>query len=379
MKQMSTLSELKSAIIDKVRITGIDMSESDISNAELSSLRADKLNLKFAKMSGVKLQAAHLGHCQLNGAKFEGADFSNAVLRMCQLDGGQGEKACFNNARVEDCTAKGANLKAIEIRGAKLSETAFERAVLQGAVFDNSEGEGIEFRGADLSGASLIGVKFNDADFRGADLRGANLSKGQFQFSDFRGALLDGALVEGADFGGAIFDADTVPNMAKAEKEKRGTKEGAFNLLDTMLNDGLPDLPKIFAENKEFIKEITEKVQQTGNSVKQSPDEWNSWAEALLSKLKAEDTINIEDLAETLFKGPIDFQNQSMLGGVSKDELQSSLRSLTKALNTATSEPPEEMKPFLEALMKEANGTAKIDYKAMLNLLSKWSQNEPKV
>ena len=374
--------QLSTAITDKVRISGLEMIGIDLINAELSNLQADRLNLCSANMAGAKLHNVRLGHCLFESTKFEGADFSDAVLRICIFDGGQGAGACFNNARMEDSTAKGINLKAAELKGAKLTETTFERAILQDAVLESAEGDGIVFRGADLRGASLVSVQFNDADFRGADLRGANLSKGCFKDADFRGALLEGTIFEDADCSGAIFDANEEPYAAGNDKEKtEKNEEATTSMIASLLKDSLSKLPAEIAGNREFLQNMTERIQQTGETFKatskHSPEEWKQWTESFLALTKDKEAVDIEAIIKALNNGPIEFKNQSLLGSVSKDEMLDRLRALNKMLNAVGNESPEEWKPIIEPLMKKIKAGEGVDFKTIMGLFANWPKDLP--
>lgn len=378
--QMNPQSQLSAAITDKIRISDVEMIGIDLINAVLSYLQADRLNLSSANMMGATLCSARFGQCLLESAKFEGADFSNAVLHMCIFDAGQGTGACFNNARIEDSTAKGINLKAAELRGAKLSETSFERAVLQDAVLDGAEGDGIVFRGADLHGASLVNVLFNDTDFRGADLRGANLTKGCFKDADFRGALLQGTIFEDADCSGAIFDLNEGPNATGNDKEKtEKNEEATTSMIASLLKDSLAKLPAEIAGNSEFLQNMTERIQQMGETftatAKYSPEEWKEWTESFLALTKDNETANLETIIEALDKGPIKFQNPSLLSSVSKDEMLDRLRALNKMLNAGGNEPPEEWKPIIEPLMKKIKAGEGVDFKTIMGLFANWPKD----
>jgi uncharacterized protein YjbI with pentapeptide repeats len=373
---MNPQSLFTSAIINKVRINDANMIGADLVDADLSNLQADRLNLRGANLFRTKLCAVRLGHCNLEGAQFESADFTNAILRMCVLDDGQGAGACFNNAQFEDSTAKGARLTGVKMKEAKLTETSFERAVLRDATFDGAEGDGVEFRGADLRGATLIGARFNDADFRGADLRGANLSKGCFQYSDFRGALLDGVLFDGADFSGAMFDANEGPNAVSIDTEKSRKADEFPNAIITLLSDGLTDLPNVFVDNKDIIQDVTNRLKQASDTFKatsnHSPEEWGLWVESFLALTKDKENVDLETIIEALYKGPVKFLDQSLLSTVSKDEMLNHMRDLSNLLNSTAQEPPEEWKLILEPLMKKAKAGGVVDFKTLLELLPNW-------
>lgn len=372
---MNPRSQLISAIVDKIRIRDIEMIGADLVNAELSNLQADRLNLRSANMCGAKLRASYLGYCLLEGATFEDADFTDAVLRMCRLDRGQGAGACFNNARIEDSTAKGACLPRVAMKGAKLTETSFERAILREAVLDSAVGDGMEFRGADLNSASLISVEFNDADFRGADLRSANLSKGCFRDADFRGALLDGTLFESADLYGAVFDVGAEPYAVSNDSNtKESGADELANTVVTLLGDNLAELPDVLAENKELITDIIDRLQQANTTFKDtskySSEEWKQWIEAFLALAKDESEIELETIVKALYEGPIELQNLLTLNQVSRDDMLDRIRHLSETLNSAAAEPPDEWKPILEPLMKKAKAGEAIDFKTIIKLLS---------
>lgn len=375
--ESNSLENLLLKIGQGKRVTGLDFSNSILSESDLSKMQGDQLNLSFAQLIGVNFQDVRLGQCALREANFEKADFSNSVIRMCTFDRGQGKEARFNNVRLEDSSAKGAYLEAAELKNAKLTETSFERAVLRHAKLDKAEGEGVEFRGADLSEASLVGAQLNDADFRGADLRKANLSNGSFQYADFRGALLDGAIFEEADFRGAIFDKNEGPNAGetKNEKEKTESKDDFSSVLSALFDENL--FGSKDGENNENAQDLAEKLKDIGKTygatATQSPEEWKTWADSFLKASKNDDSAGLDSIIELLYDGPIKFPEDSILGKVSKEEMMEQLGALNNNLGEMTSEePPEEWKPLLEKLMGES-GEGKFDFKTIIEALSKRS------
>lgn len=372
---MDTTTQLRLLIERGKRAQDLDLRGSTLADADLSKLSADRLDLRAVDLRRAKLLTARLCNCRIEAAMFEKSDWSRSTLRVCFFDGSHGAAALFDNARIEDSSAKGINLTHASLKDTKLTGTSFERAILSEAVLNSAEGDGVEFRGADLSGATLVGAKFNDADFRGADLRGANLSKGCFRDADFRGALLDGTLFDGADCSGAVFDANVRSN-ADTNNTIRGTDD-LGNAVATLLGDSLSELPGVFAENKDFVKDITDRLQQASHKFKATskhpPEEWNQWAESLLALAKDDQTVDLEVIMKALLNGPIELQNLFALGENSKDEMLHRVRHLNKLLSTTGDEPPDEWKPILEPLMKKINEGTSFDLKTLTELLSNWS------
>lgn len=377
---MDTTTQLRLLIERGKRAQDLDLRGSTLADADLSKLSADRLDLRAVDLRRAKLPTARLGNCRIEEAMFEESDWSGSTLRMCFFDGAHGAAALFDNARIEDSSARGINLTHASLRDTKLTGTSFERAILREAVLDGAEGDGVEFRGADLSGATLIGVRFNDADFRGADVRGANLSKGYFRDADFRGALLDGTLFEGADCSGAIFDANAGP-YAGTTDEKGSRADELGDTVAALLSNSLSELPGIFADNKDFVKDITDRLQQASHTFsatsKHSPEEWKQWTESFLALAKDEQAVDLETIVKALCDGPIELQNLFALSEDSKDEMLNRVRHLSEILNSAEDEPPDEWKPILEPLIKKTKEGEAFDLKTLIELLSNWLQVSP--
>lgn len=377
------LGQLSECIRKKVRVNGLNLRKANLPGGELSKLEADQVDLSGSNLQGAKFLEVRLGNCNFTQVILSNTIWSHATAHMCLFDGTQGLNACFDLARIEDSSMKGANLNEASFSGAKLTETTFERSTMQRCIFDHAEGDGVSFRGSDLCNASLNAARFNDADFRGADLRGANLSKGYFRDADFRGALLDGTLFEGADLHGAIFDVGAGPHATSTDstnKESRETDELA-NTVVTLLGDSLTELPDVFADNKDFIRNITDRLQQASSTfkatAKHSPEEWKQWTESFLALAKDKQAINLETIIKALYEGPIELQNLFTLNEVSKDDMLDRTRHLSEMLNSAAAEPPDEWKPILEPLIKKTKAGDAIDLKTVIELLSDWSRVLP--
>jgi uncharacterized protein YjbI with pentapeptide repeats len=312
---MDALALLTSIIEARSRAHDLDLRGADLSAAELSSLAAERVDLRTADLRRAKLRAARLVNCRLGAAKLEDTDWSGATLRQCVLDAAHSARACFDNARIEDSSAKGADLSRASLRGARLTETSFARAVLHKAALDGAQGDAVEFRGADLAGATLVGARLDEADFRGADLRDADLTRARFRAADFRGAILDSTRFDEADCAGARFDDGEAPPSGSPSRDAGNADARLDEAAEAAVGDA-------FA--------------------------------ALQGALQAD-------------------------GAVATAELLDRLQQAMAELNAAGDEPPEAWKPWLEPLMKMANGEQPFDLQVVLDALSSLAQAGPKV
>jgi hypothetical protein len=242
---------------------------------------------------------------------------------MCNLNGVHAVGAIFDRARFEDSTAEGADFSRASFRDAHLTDTSFARAILREAVFDGAEGDGLDFRGADLRSASLKGAHFDEADFRGADLRGADLSQGRFHSADFRGALLEGTLFDGADWTGATFDRGEEPASARPVEEKQAA---SVNSSETMqiLNEFLGLLPRALSgeDPAAVMANVSDLLAKAAKTTHLSPEQRQQYEE-YFSQLARSRTID-----------------------------PSHIQQLLTALKSNSAEPPEELKAWLEPLLK---------------------------
>jgi uncharacterized protein YjbI with pentapeptide repeats len=292
----------------------------------LAAYRAGS-HLRDLDLQGVALACASVPGIKANGLNFRAANlreanFCGAVIRMCTFDNANATSSRFDAAHLEDSTAIGADFSRATFRAAHLTETSFSRAVLREAIFDDAEGDGIEFRGADMAGASLKGASFDEADFRGADLRGADLSLGRFHSADFRGALLEGTRFEGADCSGATFDHGEGPLAAKLASEEAPEQRDAAR---EIFGEFLSALPAAMAgiEPEETMHRVQGLIDRASASAGYSPEQQREFQNYLAS----------------LTTGGFDAERY---------------RQILAALASSSDEPPEELKAWLDPLMKAA-------------------------
>jgi len=250
-------------------------------------------------------------------------DYSDAIIRLGNLDGIQAVSSIFDRARLEDSTAEGADFSRASFREAHLTDTSFTRAILRESVFDGAEGDAVDFRGADLRSASLKGAHFDEGDFRGADLRGADLSRGRFHSADFRGALLEGTRFDGADWTGATFDRGEEPAPARPVEEKPAASANDSETIQT-LNEFLGLLPRALSgeDPAAVMASVSELLAKTAKATHLSPEQRQQYEKYFFQ------------LAQSRSFDP------------------SRIQQLLTALKSNSSEPPEELKAWLEPLLK---------------------------
>jgi uncharacterized protein YjbI with pentapeptide repeats len=294
----------------------------DFTGADLSNQDGDNLNFEGAKLDRANLLCVRFSGCTLARAHLDGADFSQATLRDCNFEHVSARGAQFIEARLENSTAEGADLANAHFCGSKLTDALFIRAILHATVFDTAQGDGIVFRGADLRGASLRKVQFLGPDFRGADLSGADLSGAMLKGADFRGALLEGTKFDEANLSGATFDAGQGPRSAATTNGPPPEPEDAAAL--NILEEFLSALPAAIAgaQPAEMMKRVQGLIESLAASWGYSPEQRAALRDQLTS-----------------YNHAAGFD-------------PASLQEMIAALNSDSNEPPEELKRWLEPLMK---------------------------
>ena len=138
--------------------------------------------------SGLDLRLFILENANLSGSRFanccgEGASFRGCVLDNTWFDAEPGEKASLANACFDGCVITNSSLgprtldlRGTSFRGARLKEVRFRMARLNNACFANADLEDVWFRsgildGADFSDSRLCRVSFEKAELNGVSFR----------------------------------------------------------------------------------------------------------------------------------------------------------------------------------------------------------------
>jgi len=167
-------------------LSGVDLSDADLSGANLSGA-----NLIDADLSGADLSGANLIDADLSGADLFGADLSGADLSGADLFGADLSRANLIDA--DDLSGADLNLSGVDLSGANLRSANLSLANLIDA----------DLSGADLRSANLSLANLSLAHLSGADLSLANLSLAHLSGADLSGTNLSGAYLRSANLSGA--------------------------------------------------------------------------------------------------------------------------------------------------------------------------------
>lgn len=159
-----------------------------------------------ADLRGVNLPGARLSDADLTRAKLAGVSLRDATLVGVQFRDADLRNADLRNADLRNADLLRANLAGADLRGANLS--------------------GAELRAANLTDTNLIEAGFPDADLNYADLTGSNLTDAFLQHVSLRCARIISVIAIGADFTGAdlvganLTDADlSDAHLVKADMD----------------------------------------------------------------------------------------------------------------------------------------------------------------
>ena len=155
-------------------VSGLNVSQADLSGADLAMGLLTQANLRGAKLVGTELYRAHL-----EGAQLDGADLTGASLVKVELD-----EASLQGTILDGADLGSTDLWAVDARSAR-------------------------FRGAKLDGASLIDVR----------LEGADLTNASVLETSLKAVLDESTIVQGLS--GTVFGPALI-NQAGVRQEING-------------------------------------------------------------------------------------------------------------------------------------------------------------
>ncbi len=197
--------DLRNAILTKVDLLGINLSEAilfeiDLREANLRKADLNRAKLINAKLDGVNLERANLEEAVLNGASLNKANLSAAKLFDVKLTQAKLQETNFQEAKLNGASLSEADLKCAMLKGANLSKADLTGVNLTGANLLQANLEEVNLVRTDLSESNLREANFLRADLSNAVLFGADL-----QYSDVSEANLTGANLIQANFTYAKF------------------------------------------------------------------------------------------------------------------------------------------------------------------------------
>ena len=138
-----------------IGLSGISLSESDLSGVDLIEFNMSGARLNRANLSGAYLSGTILDEAKLNEANLCGADLSRAIISGAYL----------HRANLQGADLEGADLREADLHEADLRLTDLRWTKMRGA----------NLNGASLGLANLEGSDLSDAYLHGANLKEANL------------------------------------------------------------------------------------------------------------------------------------------------------------------------------------------------------------
>jgi uncharacterized protein YjbI with pentapeptide repeats len=155
---------------------------------------------------------AFLDRLDLSGFDLSGSNLENASLRRTKLMGSNLSKANLRGAWLHSAQLQGAILKEVHLEGAQLASTQMQGANLSGAYL-----QGAQLYRAHLQAALLLGAHMQGATLDQVDLRGALLLDVDALGIRVRNSNLQAVSFNNADLMGAIFNVEDIENLRGAD------------------------------------------------------------------------------------------------------------------------------------------------------------------
>ena len=184
-------------------IPGVDLRESDLSqanfkNANLTSSKLNNANLSETNFNGANLNNAQLHKARIQGTDLRGANLNLAVGLTCdQIHSAMtDEDTQFPDyiLREEILDSKFQCRNILDGKGLNFRKINLSNAYIPGVDLRESDLSQANFENANLTSSKLNNANLNEANFNGANLNTAQLHKARIQRADLRGANLNGAV-----------------------------------------------------------------------------------------------------------------------------------------------------------------------------------------
>jgi uncharacterized protein YjbI with pentapeptide repeats len=185
------------SILNEVLFKGVDLSESNLNEANLTNAIFDDVwgyksnfsrtkvlnanfnyvNLERSELTHSNFENSRLNRVNLDNSNIKNSNLNKIELKKSKLKSSDLRKCTFKSAFIKKTDISKANLKMANLEGSKLIEVNFENADLRGANLNNTIIEGVNFEKANLSRASFIGAKINNTNLMNTHLVETNFEK----------------------------------------------------------------------------------------------------------------------------------------------------------------------------------------------------------
>jgi uncharacterized protein YjbI with pentapeptide repeats len=195
-------ADLSEANLRQAQLSAADLSEANLRQADLSAAKLNGADLRCADLTGADLRYADLRYADLSRANLSAANLRQAKLRRAKLSGADPRHADLRHADLSGADLSGVSTRGMSLVGANLSGQAFRgvnfsKQNLSEANLSEADLSETDFSKANLSKAILNGANLHGANLSGADLSGANLNRTELIGTDFSGANLTGSSIYG--------------------------------------------------------------------------------------------------------------------------------------------------------------------------------------
>lgn len=205
-------------LLDNIDLTSPEMTEAEttrsaiIAQIENAAKSGEALDLSHKRLSGLdlsnlNLSGAILRSARLNGTSLVGADLSRAVLDQAWMLNADLSKANLSNAHLFQAQMIGAILNDANLSGARLASNLTKAKLI------NANLSHVDFEYARLDRANLTDADLRSATMGGAYLMGTNVTRVKFDKADMTSTTLKELI------GAETANLETAANLNRSYRE----------------------------------------------------------------------------------------------------------------------------------------------------------------
>lgn len=187
---------------------GCQLVEATLDRGSLAGATFYQCDLRGSSWKNATLQGATFNECLLDDARFDMANLDQVTMTKCRLDG-----ACFDGAIGHGLTIQ---------RPTAAGRVRFDGAALPSLRLLQVRGAGWSARGAQLRDVDVVDCHLASSVFTAANLAGARLVRSDLAGADFRDASLIGAMISSSSLVEARLDAAQAENATIVESALEG-------------------------------------------------------------------------------------------------------------------------------------------------------------
>ncbi len=235
----------KKLVLRHCDLTGLDISNRDLSDAELLNCDFSRANLTNSKLERARLNCSIFRSASLSRANLSKSDLRGCVLASADLSM--------------------ANLRCADLREENTTQSSNAESTLKyGDAARPTDANLTNFNGADMENSRMGSIIAYGASFQHASLKGAGFAKAQLKNCDFTGANLAGADMNGAMLEGAIFhEAILTSTVFGSSRPKGDAIRGAVLNVEITHGVNMQDMIKALDKHQIWCKSEGESGEPT--------------------------------------------------------------------------------------------------------------------